>query len=539
MARYCDQALAEIFSLEYTTAKLTARVDGCADGQRFNIAGTVPALPDYYVCRQTKLDALKALTQAQRDTGGWVAILGMAGAGKSTLMAALGHDPDIHAVFAGNVRWFEVRRSTTIPRLAQRIARAFGQELANGNGAPANGDTADVIAALHHALPAGPVLLLLDNVVNPAVVSPLHALGSQVVIVVTVRAVQDAARLRIPEKTWMTIGELTPKEAWTLVESISPVTEEQVPAAQDVLALLEYHPYITVLAACAALTLRLQWSEMQDIIATLGRRCRAQRFFAAKDMNVWATLEMDWEKLDAQRQYALATLGRLPYFSRYDLALAQATWGMSAHEALVAWKILVAMQLARLAPDPAGEYTVHWLIRDFAAEKAQQWSLWQRLRFLGWPWRYRLPFRLRWWWPALRKPKPDARWPWYSFTLPGTEGRRGMRFIDSWMINTLWRQDGRQLNLRVGPVEWATVKRLSVRFAVAFIIALLLMVASVSIRLQGNRPFGTLAAMVIAVWITVVTYIDTRRAAMWWGLETSLPYTAAFTDEDQEKDPVS
>jgi len=45
--------------------------------------------------------------------------------------------------------------------------------------------------------------------------------------------------------------------------------------------------------------------------------------------------------------------------------------------------------------------------------------------------------------------------------------------------------------------------------------------------------------MVIAVWIVVVTYIDLRRAAMWWGLETSLPYTAAFTEENQEKDPVS
>ena len=112
-----------------------------------------------------------------------------------------------------------------------------------------------------------------------------------------------------------------------------------------------------------------------------------------------------------------------------------------------------------------------------------------------------------------------------------------MRFIDSWMINTLWRQDGRQLNLRVGPVEWATVKRLSVRFLVTTLASICLLVAAVLAMVQGNRPFGVLTAMVIAVWATVVSYIDTRRAAMWWGLDTSSPYTAAFTSEDQEKDP--
>ncbi len=538
MAGYRDEALAAIFPSQPTTTESAIGSESLNTERRLNIAGTVPDLPVYHINRHAKLDALKALIMARRNTGGWVAILGMTGVGKSTLLAALGRDMEIRAAFAGNVRWIELQQSTTTLWLMQRIAKTFGQELTYADEA-----NADIIVALRALLPSQPILLLLDNVANPAVVASLRTLGPQVVVVVTLRAVQDVAALRIPEKAWLTLGELEPDEALTLAQKIAPISEAQRPTVQALLALLEYHPYITVVAASAVAALRLDWAEIQGNIATLTLRSQAQRFMAAESINVWATLEMDWERLDQRCQYALTTLGRLPYFSHYNRALAQAVWGLSVGEAALVWKILTAMQLARPTPDFPGEYTVHWLIRDFAAEKAIDWSLWQRLRFAVWPWRYRLPFRLRWWWPALRRPQPDPRWPWYSFTLPGTEGRRGMRFIDSWMINTLWRQDGRQLNLRVGPVEWATVKRLSVRFAVACIVTICLVVASMLSILQGNRPFGMLATMLVALWVTIVAYIDTRRAAMWWGLETSLPYTAAFTSDDQsadqEKDPAS
>jgi len=458
----------------------------------------------------------------------------MTGVGKSTLLAALGHDATIQAAFAGNVRWIELRQSITTRQLAQRIAQVFGQELPNGNQ-----DDADIIATLRDILPSEPILLLLDNVINPTVVAPLHTLGPHVVVVVTARAVRDMAVLRIPEKAWVTIGELEPDEAWALVEQIVAVPEAQRPTAQAVLAMLEYHPYITVVAASAALTLDLEWSKIHDIITDLALRSQAQRFLAAENINVWATLEMDWERLDTRHQYALATLGRLPYFLHYDQPLARAAWGLSASEAALVWKILMAMQLARPAPDFPGEYTVHWLIRDFAADKAREWSLWQRLRFMGWLWRYRLPFRLRWWWPALRKPKSTVNWPWYSVTLPGTEGRRGMRFIWSWMSDTLWRQPEQQLNLRVGPIEWVTVKRLAARFLTAAGVVIGLQVAVLLVIItQGRGPFGISLAMSIAMWVVLVAYIDLRRAAIWWGLETSLPYTAAFTEEDQDKDPV-
>lgn len=114
-----------------------------------------------------------------------------------------------------------------------------------------------------------------------------------------------------------------------------------------------------------------------------------------------------------------------------------------------------------------------------------------------------------------------------------------MRFIWSWMSDTLWRQPEQQLNLRVGPIEWVTVKRLAARFLTAAGVVIGLQVAVLLVIItQGRGPFGISLAMSIAMWVVLVAYIDLRRAAIWWGLETSLPYTAAFTEEDQDKDPV-
>jgi len=278
MAGYCDQALAEVFKPRPVTAKPAALTTGRAATYPPNSGGTVPPQPDYYVPRQAKLEALKARVLAQRDTGGWVVILGMTGVGKSTLMAALGREAEIQAAFSGNVRWFEARRTTTTHRLAQRIAQAWGQEL------PDDSDSInDHMAALRRVLPDGPVLLLLDNVVDPTVINALRALGPRVVVVVTLRAVQDVALLRVPERAWFTLGELTEVEAWALIEQIAPVTEDQIPAARTVLELLEYHPYITVVVASAASALNMRWAEILDAIRIINVRRGVIRFLQTKN----------------------------------------------------------------------------------------------------------------------------------------------------------------------------------------------------------------------------------------------------------------
>ena len=110
------------------------------------------------------------------------------------------------------------------------------------------------------------------------------------------------------------------------------------------------------------------------------------------------------------------------------------------------------------------------------------------------------------------------RWPWWSPTVPGTEAKPGWRSISAWLTTILWRRDGRNLNLHAGPVEWVTVTRLSVRFAVTALLGVLSegigIVQLIQHRQLSYRLFPLLLA---AIWVLIVTYTDLRRAVLIWG----------------------
>ena len=268
MASFCDQAIAELFAPPAgpqnaaEEASRVAEVSGKPKTARLRL-GSLPTLPDYYVPRPAELHRLQTLVHNARQSGNWVAVLGMTGVGKSTLLAALGHDPAVREAFSGHVRWFEVRQSTTTLHLARHIARSLGLAW------PAEVETAaDSVAALREALGQTPVLLLLDNVVHPAVIQPLRALGPNVVVVFTSRAAQNAAALLAPESAWITVGEFQAPEAWTLVQQIAPVSADQVAPAREVLKLLAYHPYAVAIAASATVALQMSWAELLTALGT-------------------------------------------------------------------------------------------------------------------------------------------------------------------------------------------------------------------------------------------------------------------------------
>jgi len=520
MASFCDQAIAELFAPPVwpqnadKEAALAEDALGKPKTTRL-LLGALPTLPACYVPRPAELQRLQTLAHNAQQSGNWGAVLGMTGVGKSTLLAALGHDPAVREAFSGNVRWFEVRQSTTTPHLARHIARSLGLAW------PAEVETtADSVAALREVLGQTPVLLLLDNVVHPAVIQPLRALGPNVTVVFTSRSAQNAAALLVPEPAWVTVGEFQAAEAWALVQRIAPAPEEQIAAAREVLELLDYHPYAVVIAASAAVALQMTWPALLTALRTASTRLRTLRLAEPNNAILWLPLELDWERLDPAGRYVLETLGRLPYFSRYTPDLAQAAWCVSAEEAAVLLKELAALQLVRpVGPEGDVRYAVHWLVRDFAQAKAESWTPWQRLRFALWPWRYPLPLRLCWWWPSLPKSETGVSWPWWSSHVPGTEAEPGWRSILAWLATTLWRR-GPALNLRAGPDEWASVARLSARFALLALVGLLATLAAYAQILRGlPLPLSVLAVQIAATWGVLVAYADLRRAVLLWGMK--------------------
>lgn len=517
MAGYRDQALAEIFAQPVPEQR--------AETTKF---GTLPKLPAYYVPRTNVLRQLKTLITRARHTGGWFALLGMTGLGKSTLMTALGNDAAIQQAFAGQVRWFELRQATSELWLCRQIALSLGKAL------PAEIETNDdAINALRAVLPDAPLLLLMDNVTDPRTVQFLCELGSQIVVVLTTRSLSAVVALQIPESARINITELTSEEAWELVQKFGPIAADDIEMVQKTLAFLAYHPYAIQVTAGAVRVLQMSWG---DIYQALRNQAHSQVFAALppEHQRMWASLSVDWEQLTSAQRYALASLGQLPFFTVYSVATGQAAWNVTEVEATVLWRTLAVLQLVHPISGLMGCYSLHWLVRDFAQQKAHQWSLWERLRFLLWPWRYRLPFRLRWWWPALPKASTRVRWPWWSPRLPGTKGTSGLRPIRTWLTTTAWRRGPEDLRLHTSPQEWVVVTRLSVRMLVAAVLMLYLTVAVFASIALGGLPFVTTLALVITVWIFWVAYADLRRAVLLWAVASSSSFQAASPNVMEE-----
>ncbi|SNQ52197.1 putative NB-ARC domain protein [Frankia canadensis] len=81
-------------------------------------------LPEHYVPRVADLDALHATLSSHG--AGHVGVIGMGGAGKSTLARAAVHDDVLRARFADGVVWVDVGPDADTAEVQARVLRAFG-----------------------------------------------------------------------------------------------------------------------------------------------------------------------------------------------------------------------------------------------------------------------------------------------------------------------------------------------------------------------------------------------------------------------------
>jgi len=518
MAGYREQAIADIFAQPET--RVPPSVSSPAEPDTTPALpplGALPILPDYYIPREVKFQQLQDAVLARRESGGWVALIGMTGVGKSTLLAALGHAPAIQTAFSNGVRWFECKRTTNALTLARNVALALGKTF------PQEIETVDdARVALRQALQGESVLLLLDNLIDPLPFRVLRHLGPGIVIVLTTRLLPVATGLRVPEEAWIVLNALTDSQAWTLIHRICAITPEQEPAVQQLLAAVDYHAFTTAIVACTSLTLQMTWDELLAAFQSAEVRGQVLQTLHPAQLQVWASLEVDWQRLESLPRYALESLGRLPFFSWYDTALGQAVWQVSAGGATAIWRTLHAMQLVKATGGVPGCYSVHWLVWDFAQQKAQHWSWWQRLRFAVWPWRYPLRLPLPWWRAAIPCPAEAPAWPWWSPVVPGTEGQRGWRSLLGWLSQMLWRREEDGVRLRVGPEEWVIAERLTVRFIAVVMLGFLGALGYSLLHASDLlvQP-GWCAVLLLPLGLALLTYRDLRRIVQWWHLEVS------------------
>ena len=487
----------------------------------FGEPGEELVLPEHFVERKETLEQLKTAVLKTAETGGWVTVMGLAGMGKSTLLAALVRDREIQEAFPDGIAAVAIKAESNAVTLARRLAVQLGAPLP-----PWVKQEEEARTELQKGLSEQRVLLVVDDVSASPVLKGICDLRPGTVGVLTTRSTAVVDAMEVPLARQMQVGKMMAAEAWKLAGEVS---ERQSPEEEvtvwRVLKMLEYHPHAVRVAAARA---RISgWEATEQMIENAQARLMALGDVDEACLNVWTSLEAWWEGEKRLRRH-LAILGHLPLLSWYDREIGMAIWQVSAGEAAEVWGALARMQLVEVLDKEKGTYRMHWLVWDFARQKGEELSRWERLRLKMWVWRYPLrpEWSGRWWKVKIPKPKQGLQWPWWRFHIPGIREER-IASLWWWLTERAWSSG---LRMAAGPEEWVMTVRSRWRFwgtvTSTMILGILgslglLWSATVLVMLPNQLIWGLLGVWVVilclGLWAARVAMEEVRRV-LWWRL---------------------
>ena len=315
-----------------------------------------PPLPAHFVGREAELARVTAWLTAPRDQVILVALVGMGGAGKTTLAARLAHH--LRDDFADGVLWGNPHTSE-----AGHILEVWGR--AYGHDYSSLPDLNSRATAVRGLLAHKQALIVLDNVDDAALARPLLPGGAGCVVIVTTRSLEVAAALNAQP---LPLGDLSPGNSLDMLVRIVGAARVTAPPAEKAAAaqigqLLHHLPLAVEIAAQL-----LQSRPRMKLAAMADRLQDAQERLGLEisDRAVRASFAVSWEVLAEwlRRVFAaMAAFGGRPFAPE---ALAAVVDGdlYTTEDALYALHALSLVQAA-------GEvrYKQHPLLADFAAEK--------------------------------------------------------------------------------------------------------------------------------------------------------------------------
>lgn len=314
-----------------------------------------PVLPAHFVGREAELAQLADWLTAPRERVRLVALVGMGGAGKTTLAARLAHH--LQAAFADGVLWGNPRTSET-GHILEVWGRAYGHDYSSLPDLASRGTAVRGLLAHKQAL------IVLDNVNDAALARPLLPGGAGCVVLLTTRSLEVAAALNAQP---LPLGDLSPGHSLDLLGRIlgaERVMADEKAAAQ-IGGLLHHLPLAVEIAA------QLLQSRPRLALAAMAERLQdAQQRLGLEisDRAVRASFEVSWAVLDERlrRVFAgMAVFGGRPFGPE---ALA-AVVGDDLYETEDVLYALHALSLVQAEGDV--RYKQHPLLADFAAEKLE------------------------------------------------------------------------------------------------------------------------------------------------------------------------
>ncbi|MCA9962838.1 MAG: AAA family ATPase [Anaerolineales bacterium] len=311
-----------------------------------------PHLPPHFVGRTREIEALAAQLMEVENRSP-IALVGMGGAGKTSLAAALAHH--LRDQFADGVLWVNTHTSEAINILAL-WGRAYGYDYSG------LADLGSRELAVRSLLATKQTLIVLDNVDEAATVRSLLVHGDRCRVILTTRNLDIASVLNAVA---FQLKELSPSGCRDLLEQI--LGKERVSAEEDAAMeighLLHYLPLAVEIAAQRLksrqrMTLTNMVQRLQDTQHRLGLRI--------SDQAVRASFQVSWDGLDEdlrQTFAAMAVFGGRPF----SAAALTAVLDQELFDTEDNLYTLVALSLVNEAEE--SRYYQHPLLADFAAEK--------------------------------------------------------------------------------------------------------------------------------------------------------------------------
>lgn len=312
-----------------------------------------PAAIPHFVGRDAELTAARRalLEPAALPVA---ALVGMGGAGKSTLAAQIAHA--LAGDFPDGVLWVYAADAEPLDIL-QHWAQLFGADFRT------IADVENRAAAVRGLWAGRRVLIVLDDVRAPARLRPLLPGAGGAAVLLTTRD-RDLAALANAQV--IDLPELDAAQSRALLRAIvGPARLAREPdAAAAIAAAVGYLPL--ALEIVARLLARAPWQSLAEMAARLADATQRLDHLALKDLNVRAAFAVSWATLTDDLRQPFACLGLFEARPCAPAALA-ATAGVTPAQVADALPTLAALSLVQMTA--TGHVRQHPLLADFARER--------------------------------------------------------------------------------------------------------------------------------------------------------------------------
>lgn len=338
--------------------------------------GSAPPLPALVIGREDAMRDLKARLgiapggQAAAPIQVLTAIRGWPGVGKTTIAAALAHDPDLTTAFPDGLLWVSLGPKPSLFSELATWGRALGTE--DLLRARTLEEASAQLAAL---LRNKRMLLIVDDVWEPEHAMPFKVGGRGCAMLITTRANSVAQALAPTPNDIYRLPVLTEDKALELLRALAPDVVAQHPQLSLELArALECLPLALQVAGhmlnveasygfgVGALLAELrEGAERYEGGKLLGARAPADRVDLASETTptVAVLLQKSTDRLDEQARECFAYLGAFaPKPATFDLAAMRAVWEIEDPQPVA--RILVDRGL--LEPVGSGRFQMHALL---------------------------------------------------------------------------------------------------------------------------------------------------------------------------------